>query len=162
MISVCLPSDAPLQHPPSYLGFSYLGHRVSLHGCSSKAQLLLFTLDEGYLLTAVPPDIERGVAPLSPPAPAQPLLLGRWVAPLGCRPWPRTWGSSSWPLPLGHGVLPASAPDLGREVAPLARPRLCAVAATELNWCLVLEKGMAAHSSTFAWGIAWTEEPGRL
>ena len=25
MVSVCLPSDALLQHLPSYLGFSYLG-----------------------------------------------------------------------------------------------------------------------------------------
>ena len=25
-----------------------------------------------------------------------------------------------------------------------------------------LEKAMAAHSSTLAWKIAWTEEPGRL
>ena len=39
------------------------------------------TLDEGYLLTTAPPDFERGVAPLSPPAPMQPLLLGRRVAP---------------------------------------------------------------------------------
>ena len=50
MVSVCLPSDALLQHLPSYLGFSYLGHGVSLHGCSSGAQLLFLTLDEGYLL----------------------------------------------------------------------------------------------------------------
>ena len=42
-----------------------------------------FTLDEGYLLTAAPPDLERGVAPLGPPAPAQPPLLGHGVAPLG-------------------------------------------------------------------------------
>ena len=28
-----------------------------LHGCSSKAQLLLLTLDEGYLLTAALPDL---------------------------------------------------------------------------------------------------------
>ena len=75
MISVCLPSDALLQHLPSYLAFSYLGHGVSLHGCSSKAQLLLLTLDKGYLLTAAPPDLERGVAPLGPPVPAQPLSL---------------------------------------------------------------------------------------
>ena len=40
-----------------------------LHGCSSKAQPLLLTLDEGYLLTATPPDLEHGVAPLGPPAP---------------------------------------------------------------------------------------------
>ena len=32
------------------LGFSYLGCGVSLHGCCSKAQPLLLTLDEGYLL----------------------------------------------------------------------------------------------------------------
>ena len=69
MVSVCLPSDALLQHLLSYLGFSYLGHGVSLHGCSSKAQQLLLTLDEGYLLTAASPDLEHGVAPLSPPAP---------------------------------------------------------------------------------------------
>ena len=82
MVSVCLLSDAHLQHLPSYLGFSYLGRGVSFHGCSSKAQLLLLTLDEGYLLTAAAPDLERGIAPLSPPTPSQPPLLGRGVAPL--------------------------------------------------------------------------------
>ena len=76
MVSVCLPSDALSQHLPSYLGFSYLGHEISLQGCSSKVQPLLLTLDEGYLLTAAPPDLEREVAPLSPPVPAQPPLLG--------------------------------------------------------------------------------------
>ena len=93
MVSVCLPRDALLQHLPSDLGFSYLGHGVSLHICSSKAQPLLLTLDEGYLLTAAPPDLERGIAPLGPPAPLQPPLLGRGVAPPGCRPWPRVGGS---------------------------------------------------------------------
>ena len=89
MVSVCLLSDALLQHLPSYLGFSYLGRGVSLHGYSSKEQLLLLTLDEGYLLTATPSDLERGIAPLGPPAPVQPPLLGRGVVRLGCRPWPR-------------------------------------------------------------------------
>ena len=55
---MCLPSDALLQHLPSYLGFSYLGRGVSLHGCSSKAQPLLLTLDKGYLLTAAVPDLQ--------------------------------------------------------------------------------------------------------
>ena len=82
MVSVCLLSHALLQHLPSYLGFSYLGRGVSLHGCSSKAQPLLLTLDEGYLLTATPPDLEHGVAPLGPPVPTQLPLLGRGVAPL--------------------------------------------------------------------------------
>ena len=89
---MCLPSDALLQHLLSYLGFSYLGHGVSLHGCSSKAQLLLLTLDEGYLLTAALPDLQRGIAPLGPPAPMQLLLLGRGVGPPGLRPWSRAWG----------------------------------------------------------------------
>ena len=86
MVSVCLPSDALLQHLPSYLGFSYLGRGVSLHGCSSKVQLLLLTLDKGYLLTAAPPGLERGIAPLGPPVCVQPPLLGRGVVPLGRHP----------------------------------------------------------------------------
>ena len=48
-----------------------LGVGLSLHGCSSKVQLLLLTLDE-----VAPPDLERGVSPLGLPAPLQPLLLG--------------------------------------------------------------------------------------
>ena len=79
---MCLSSDALWQHLPSYLGFSYLGRGVSLQGCSSKVQALLLTLDEGCLLTAAPPDLEHGVAPLGPPALAQPLLLGCGVADL--------------------------------------------------------------------------------
>ena len=100
----CLPSDALLQHLPSHLGFSCLGRGVSLHGCSSKAQPLLLTLDEGYLLMASPPDLEHGVAPLCLPAPVQQLLLGGGVAPLSRRPWPRAWGSSSWARPLTPAV----------------------------------------------------------
>ena len=67
-----------------------LGCGVSLHSCSSKAQLLLLTLEEVAL-----PDLGRGVAPLSTPVSLQPPLLGHGVAPLGCHPWPRAWGSSS-------------------------------------------------------------------
>ena len=102
MVSVCLPSDALLQHLPSYLGFCYLRCGVSLQGCSSKTQPLLLILDEGYLLTATPPDLERGVAPLGSPVPAQPPLLGVRL------------------------LLPAAAPDLGHGVAPLGCS--CAVA----------------------------------
>ena len=53
------------------------------------------TLDKKYLLTAAPPDLECGIAPLGPPAPTQ-------------QP----------PLDVGL-LLPASAPDLGHGVAPL-------------------------------------------
>ena len=46
------------------------------------------TLDEGYLLTTAIPDLQRGIAPLGPPTPAQPPLL-RLLLPavgpgLGC------------------------------------------------------------------------------
>ena len=108
---MCLPSDALLQHLPSYLGFSFLGRGVSLHGCSSKAQPLLLTLDEGYLLTAALPGLQCGIAPLGPPTPTQPWLLGRGVGPPSRRPWPRAWG-------IGY-FLPVTAPDLGRGVTPL-------------------------------------------
>ena len=70
MVSVCLPSDALLQHLPFYLRFSYLGRGVSLHGCSSKAQLLLLTLDEGYrlttALTGTVKEKEHGAVPAAP------------------------------------------------------------------------------------------------
>ena len=59
-------------------------------------------LEEGYLLTATPPDLERGVAPLGPPAPGQPPLLG--------------WGLlfSAAPADLGSAVTPlCGRPDLG-------------------------------------------------
>ena len=98
---MCLPSDALLQHLPSYLDFSYLGRGVSLHVCSSKAQPLLLTLDKGYLLTAALPDLQRGIAPLGPPAPAQPRLRLQ-VTPLVAIPG------------LQRGLLlPAAAPGLG-------------------------------------------------
>ena len=87
MVSVCLPSDALLQHLPSYLGFFYVGRGVSLHCCSSKAQPLLLTLDEGYLLTATIPDLQRGIAPLGPPEPAQPPLLGMLLLAAGPSLW---------------------------------------------------------------------------
>ena len=96
---MCLPSDALFQHLLSYLGFFYLARGVSLHGCSSKAQPLLLTLDEGYLLTTTTPDLERGIAPLSPPGPAQPPLLGGRVGPFMVT----TGACLSRPPPLASG-----------------------------------------------------------
>ena len=83
MVLVCLPSDALLQHLPSYLGLGYLF--AAAPAKQGKEQQLL-TLDEGYLLTTALPDLQRGIALLGPPAPLQPPLLGREVAPLGCLP----------------------------------------------------------------------------
>ena len=128
MVSVCLPSDALLQHLPSYLGFSF-GHGVSLHSRSSKAQLLLLTLDEGYLLTAAVPDLQCGS---SRPSCACAATLGMllpnagpgfphgWLLPLPPPPQARGGSSGSPPLALGgRWLLLAATPDLGRGVAPL-------------------------------------------
>ena len=152
MVSVCLPSDALLQHLPSYLGFSYLGHGVCLHGCSSKAQALLLTLDEGYLVTAALPDLQSGIAPLGPPLPAQPLLLrmllpaagpglrSGWLlpaaapglrlrlAPQGHLPWRQVRGGFSQPpLTSDAGCFLPATTGLGRGVAPPGRS--CAITA---------------------------------
>ena len=110
IVSVCLPSDVLSQHLLSHMGFSYLGRRVSLTldvgyllpwtwGISSRllqqsTARLLLTLDEGYLLTTALPDLQCGIAPLGPPAPEQPPLLGLGLIFLGVAP------------SLGHGVAP--------------------------------------------------------
>ena len=66
--------------------FEVISHcSFDLHFSNSEQPLLL-TLDKGYLLTATPPDLELGIAPLGPPVPTQPPLLGRGVAPPGRRP----------------------------------------------------------------------------
>ena len=138
MVSVCLPSDALLQHLPSYLGFSYLGCWVSLHSCSSKAQPLLLTLDKRYLLTTALPDLQCGIGSLGPPALAQPGLLGCVVGPPGHRPWPRAWGWSSRPPPLASGVgawgssswLPPLTSDLGSSSQPFLYRCSLALSAT--------------------------------
>ena len=116
MVLVCLPSDALLQHLLSDLGFSYLGCGVALHGCSSKAQLLLLALDEGYLLTAALPDLQRGIAPLGPSVPMQP-----WLLHLRSRSSLDVGLLLSFAIPvLGHGVTPLGHhPDLGHGVAGL-------------------------------------------
>ena len=40
--------------------------------------------------------------------------------------------------------------------------KLVRMAKIKLSYCLVVEKAMAPHSSTLAWKIPWTEEPGGL
>ena len=130
MVSVCLPSDALLQHLPSYLDFSYLGHGVSLHGCSSKAQSLLLSLYEGYLLTTALPDLQGGIASLGPPTLVQPQLLGRGAGPPSRCPWPWVWGGSSRPLPLTS--------DLGSSSRPFLRRCSLALSATATD----LERGV--------------------
>ena len=91
-----------------HLTWVSLGRGVSLHSCSSKAQLLLLTLDE-----VTPPDLEHGVAPLGPPTPAHPPLLGCGVSLHSC---------SSKAQLLLLTLEEVALPDLGRGVAPLSTP----------------------------------------
>ena len=93
---------------PTVLGFSYLGCGVSLHGCSSKAQPLLLTLDKGYLLTAASPDLECGIAPLGPPVELFQILKDDAVNMLHSlrqqiwktQQWPQDWKRSVFiPIP---------------------------------------------------------------
>ena len=128
MVSVCLPSDALLQHLLSYLDFSYLGRGISLHGGSGKAQPLLLTLEEGYLLTTTLPDLQHGIAPLGPPAPTQPRLLGCGVAPPGLRRGAALPGSRPWPwarvAPLRHALRPVAATEGNANQNQLTFPRM--------------------------------------
>ena len=140
---MCLPSDDLWQYLLSYLGFSYLGSGVSLHGCSSKAQPLLLTLEEGYLLTTTPSHLEREIAPLGPPAPAQHCSLD-----LGCSSWPpprpRTWGSPSRPFLSRRSLaLLATAPDLRRGMTPLG----CHPSGMGSSWLLPLTSDVVRSSS---------------
>ena len=142
MVSVCLSSDALLQHLPSYSGFSYLVRGVSLQGCSSKPQLLLLTLEEGSALL----DLQCGIALLGPPVPVQPPLLGSGFAPPSCSPWPRVWGGSSQPLSLASdaGYLHTTAlPDLQHGMASLGPP-----AATQPRH---LGRGVAPPGRPWTW-----------
>ena len=67
------------------------------------------TLGEGYLLTTAVPDLQRGIAPLGPPAPVQPPFLGMLLQATGPG--------------LGRGwLLRVTAPDLGCEVVSPCRP----------------------------------------
>ena len=63
-----------------------------------------------------------------------------------------------WSVPRKEGE------QVGSLVAQMAK-HLAAVQETRVQslcWEDPLEKEMATHSSTLAWKIAWTEEPGRL
>ena len=83
-----------------------------------QAQPLLLTLNEGYLLTTTPPDLELGIGPLGTAS-----LVAQMVKRL---------------------------------------PAMRETQVRSLGWEDPLEKEMVTHSSTLAWKIPWTEEPGRL
>ena len=121
------------QHLPSYLGFSYLELGVSLHCCSSKAQLLLLILDEGYLIRATPPDIERlqqtvqkhasSHAPCRSAPAATHCAEARWLLRTtqkhGREDLPVTQGQGQWP----RGATPRPRSEAAAESARQQRPR---------------------------------------
>ena len=102
---------------------------ISVQCCSSEVQLLLLTFDEGYLLTAAPPDLECGVAPLGPSTPTQPPLLG-----------------------LGLLLMSLVAFLVAQMVKRL--PTMRETRVQSLGQEYLLEKGMATHSSIFAFPLS--------
>ena len=63
---MCLPSDA-LATSTILLGFLLPWTWGISSGLLQRSTATAPYLEEGYLLTATPPDLERGVAPLGPP-----------------------------------------------------------------------------------------------
>ena len=95
--------------------------------------LLLLTLDRGYLFTAAPPDLECGVAPLGPSTPTQPPLLG-----------------------LGLLLMSLVAFLVAQMVKRL--PTMRETRVQSLGQEYLLEKGMATHSSIFAFPLSPAKE----
>ena len=96
MVSVCLPSHNTYRLTWVSLtldvGFLFMAAPAKCSHCSlpwTRSPLLTLNI--------------RAVALLSPPVPMQSPLLGRGVAPLGCRPRPQTWGSSFFFFFFGSG-----------------------------------------------------------
>ena len=120
---MCLPSDVLLQHLPSYLGFSYLGVGYLFTAAPAKHSCYSLPWTRGISL---PPDVQRGIAPLGPSCAWQPPLLRLFLPAAG--PGLRC----GW-------LLPAAAPGLGREVAygfswpPLISDTGCVLPATALT-----------------------------
>ena len=125
-VSECLPSDALLQHLPSYLGFSYPGR-----GDISSRLLQQSTAAVPYLGWEVSPyhhvpDLQRGIAPpllgLLLPAVARPSGVG------GSFQLPSLASGSRW-------LLRVTAPGFGHTVAsPGRRPDL-RMSLSVYFWC---------------------------
>ena len=90
--------SALLQHLPSYLGSLTLGMKYLFMAAPAKCSRCSLPWVNAL------PDLQREVAPLGPPAPEQPPLLGRGVASPCHRPWPGTPDGCSRPLPLASDV----------------------------------------------------------
>ena len=139
MVSVCLPSDALSQHLPSYLSFSYLGCGVSLHGCSSKAQPLLLTLDKGYLLRATPPDLDR---------------LGRTAQKCaGCHALHRSLAERTHPSPKVRGGDPEHQASPAQERRRGATPRPRSGAAAEMSYPTPEVRGSGQEEQPHVQGV---------
>ena len=50
----------------------------------------------------------------------------------------------------------------GSSVLKKILPAMQETQVLSLSWIALLEEGMATHSSTLAWRVPWTEEPGEL
>ena len=118
MVSVCLPSDASrntyrLTWVSLTLGVGYL-----FTAAPAKHSRCSLPWTSGCVLTATVPDLQHGIAPLDPPAPTQPLLLGYGLGPPGSCPWLRMWLLEAVPVPSQPGTL-GHCSNLGHGVTPI-------------------------------------------
>ena len=131
------------------LGFSYLGRGVSLHCCSSKAQPLLLTLDKGYRLISALPDLQRGIAPLGPPAqgkrnPSKTVGVAREHQRADTlKPYSQKTSQSN------HTRTTALSNSM-KLSQPMGQPMMGGSWWRDLTECGPLEKGMANHFSILA------------
>ena len=66
-------------------------------------------------------------------------------------------------LKLSNSIVPYLESNPNFLPCPTRPSDLTTVYLSDLSWCQsFLEKAMAPHSSTLAWKIPWTQEPGRL
>ena len=94
----------PLSKPTILLGFLLSWKWGILSQLLQQSAATAPNLGWGVSPHCLPSYLERGVAPLRPPVPAQPPPPGRGVTPLSRRPWPQAKGSSSRLPPLTSNV----------------------------------------------------------
>ena len=147
MVSVCLPSDALSQHLPSHLGFSYLEFTYltwKKQESSRKTSTFCF-IDYTKAFDCVDHNqLWKILREMGIPDHLTCLLRNLYA---GQEATVRTGhGTTDW-FQIGKGV-----------------PKGCILSPCLFNLYAkyIMEKAMAPHSSTLAWKIPWTEEPGRL
>ena len=100
---MCLPSDALSQHRLTWVSLT-LDVGYPFTAAPAKRSRCSYPWMRDISSLAAPPDLECGVAPLGPPAPAQLLLLGHGVAPLGRKAFDCVDHNKLWKIRKEMGI----------------------------------------------------------